>query len=110
MMLSEFKAWFEGFTENMDGPPSADQWKRIKKRVKEIDGEWTPRHVFIDRYVRPYRTWWSDGIYYSASSGDPVGRLSSVSSQSAALENDPSAWRTAGKAEFASAVDSGSGP
>ena len=110
MTLSEFKAWFEGFTENMDGPPTADQWKRIKKRVKEIDGEWTPRHVFIERYVRPYWSWWSDGIYCSASSGDPGGRLSSVSNQVAPLENDPGAWRAAGNAEYASAVDSAAGP
>lgn len=103
MTLSEFKAWFEGFTENMDGPPSADQWKRIKKRVKEID--WTPRHIFIDRYVHPYRTWWG-----SAASGDPVGRLSSVSSQSAVLETDAGAWRAAGNAEYSSAVDSAAGP
>ena len=63
MTLADFKAWFEGFTENMDGAPNAEQWKRIRKKVKEIDGEWTPRHIFIDRYVRPYRAWWSDGIY-----------------------------------------------
>lgn len=38
MTLAEFKAWFEGFTEDMDGAPNTKQWKRIKDRVKQIDG------------------------------------------------------------------------
>ncbi len=50
MTLSEFKAWFGGYTEDMDGPPSAKQWKRIKSRVKDIDGEKVTYPVFIDRY------------------------------------------------------------
>lgn len=36
MTVSEFKAWFEGFTEAMDGPPDAKQWARIQSKVKEI--------------------------------------------------------------------------
>lgn len=32
MTPSEFKAWFDGFTEALDGVPSKDQWARIKKR------------------------------------------------------------------------------
>lgn len=36
MNLGEFKAWFEGFTENMKQPPSAKAWARIKERVGEI--------------------------------------------------------------------------
>ncbi|MGI9507143.1 MAG: hypothetical protein ACR2RE_29225 [Geminicoccaceae bacterium] len=50
MTLSEFKAWFEGFTEAMEKPPNAKQWKRICARVKEIDGERTTWPVFVDRY------------------------------------------------------------
>lgn len=50
MTLAEFKAWFEGFTESMDGTPSAKQWKRIKARVKEIDGAPITERVYIDRY------------------------------------------------------------
>ena len=94
MTLSEFKAWFEGFTELMSGPPTADQWKRIKKRVREIDGEWTPRHIFVDRYVHPYRTWRG-----STSISDPV-----------VLEVDSDAWRMAGSAEYSSGVDSAAAP
>jgi len=36
MTPSEFKAWFEGFTENMKGPPGEKAWARIQARVKEI--------------------------------------------------------------------------
>jgi hypothetical protein len=58
MTLSEFKAWFEGFTEGMDQAPTAKQWKRIQARVKEISGTPTSYPVFIDRY-REYRPYWS---------------------------------------------------
>jgi hypothetical protein len=54
MTLQEFKAWFEGFTEGMPGAPNKDQWKRIKARVKEIDGVAVTYPVFIDRYVHHY--------------------------------------------------------
>lgn len=59
MNLSEFKAWFEGFTENMDGEPNAKQWKRIKARVAEITPDPTPWPVYIERYVNPYQKWWT---------------------------------------------------
>jgi hypothetical protein len=55
MTLNEFKAWFEGFTESMAGPPDAAQWKRIKARVKEITGNPVTERIFVDRYVEPYR-------------------------------------------------------
>lgn len=51
MTLSEFKAWFEGFTENLDGPPNKKQWARIQKRVGEITG--ISGIQYIDRYVYP---------------------------------------------------------
>lgn len=38
MTLSEFKAWFDGYTEDMKDAPSKKQWERIKARVSEIDG------------------------------------------------------------------------
>ncbi|WP_407529416.1 hypothetical protein [Methylobacterium oryzisoli] len=50
MTPSEFKAWFEGFTESMDGPPSLKQWERIQARVKQITGQPTTQTVFVDRY------------------------------------------------------------
>lgn len=54
MKLNEFKAWFEGFTESMEGAPNKKQWERIKARVGEIDGIAVSYPVYIDRYVRPY--------------------------------------------------------
>lgn len=44
MLPYEFKAWFEGFSENMKGPPTKQQWERIQKKVKEISSHpsWYP--------------------------------------------------------------------
>lgn len=50
MKLDEFKAWFEGFTEGLEGAPTAKQWKRIKERVGEIDGMAISYPVYVDRY------------------------------------------------------------
>jgi len=65
MTLSEFKAWFEGFTENLDGPPNKKQWARICKRVKEIQVDSTP--IVVERYLRPYwdRVWCGVGTSVS---------------------------------------------
>lgn len=87
MQLSEFKAWFEGFTESMNGPPNAQQWERIKSKFKEIDGNSITYPVFIGRYVYPCKYWW-EGNKYHYSSG--VGF------------NSLEAMNYAGKAEYAS--------
>lgn len=64
MNLPEFKAWFEGFTESMGGPPGAKAWKRIQDRIKSIKSdEPTTRHVFHEYYERPWRRWYSDGSW-----------------------------------------------
>jgi len=54
MTLSEFKAWFEGFTELLgDTPPNAVQFSRIKEKVAKIDGApITP--IVIHEWYRPY--------------------------------------------------------
>lgn len=57
MTLAEFKAWFEGFTEDMDGPPNAKQFKRIKAKVGEITGAPITQTV-IREYVDRYRPYW----------------------------------------------------
>lgn len=54
MTPSEFKAWFQGFTEALEGTPSVAQWARIKARVAEIDGRAITEHVYINRYVPHY--------------------------------------------------------
>jgi hypothetical protein len=74
MTLSEFKAWFEGYTEGLDGAPTEKQFKRIKAKVAEITGTPISQTVFIDRY-RDYHHYWQHpvwggavGIGYSAGS------------------------------------------
>lgn len=60
MTLQEFKAWFEGFNEVLDGKlPSKKQWARIQERVSQIDGHSvtaTVIHEWWPRYVRTYPT------------------------------------------------------
>lgn len=71
MTLAEFKAWFEGFTEDMDGAPNEKQWKRIKAKIKDINGaSVTP--VVIKEYYDRYRRWWPDGVWYGADKPEPL--------------------------------------
>lgn len=92
MTLSEFKAWFEGFTENLDGPPSAEQWKRIQKRVKEISGQTTSYPVFVDRYYEPYRRWY----YGPVTTGAGTLSCTATSSAAAAQNGGGASERTIG--------------
>lgn len=50
MTPQEFKAWFDGYTENISKQPTQKQWKRIQERVGEIDGTPITEKVFVDRY------------------------------------------------------------
>ena len=61
--VSEFKAWFEGFTEAMDGPPDAKQWERIVSKIKAIDGTPMPTVVIRENYYR-FRPFWPPGVYF----------------------------------------------
>ncbi len=62
MTPQEFKAWFDGFTEAFgEKLPTQKQWKRIKERVSEIDGNAITERVFIDRY------WWPRNYTYTPS-------------------------------------------
>jgi len=100
MTLSEFKAWFEGFTECMDGAPDKDQWKRIKARVKEIDGVAVTKTVFVDRYLPPYRPYWAQRLdVFGVSDGTMLmsaGQSNGFESHNAMLD--------LGKAEYSSAL------
>ena len=80
MTLSEFKAWFEGFTEDMDGAPSEKQFGRIKAKVEEIDDEPIEKNTFIYRYgnIFPQPFWDRPYVSYSVGAvqtGDAVGRV-----------------------------------
>lgn len=77
MNLSEFKAWFGGFTEGMTKLPNAKQWARIQERVAEITPDPTPYPVFIDRYVRPYWTTWNPYGWSPTTTTDPITLVTS---------------------------------
>jgi hypothetical protein len=51
MSPQEFKAWFEGFSENMDSAPTQKQWKKIQEKIKLIDN--APVQI-----VKEYRPYW----------------------------------------------------
>lgn len=106
MNLSEFKAWFEGFTEDMDGEPNAKQWKRIKKRVSEITSDPTPWPIFVDRY-RPYieRWWCGSSFTVSSTSGQFAGNnaiqsLASAKGEALQSFNSTAAFEDLGRAEW----------
>lgn len=112
MHLSEFKAWFLGFTEDMTKPPTEKQWKKIQARVKDITADYTPAPIFIDRYVRPYPAYpyWGDrwvtcGGFYPANSGYGVSNTTLANTAGAINAGGPpqvqlSDWSDAGRAEY----------
>lgn len=85
MKLSEFKAWFEGFTETMTAPPNEKQWDRIKARIAEIDGTPIVREVYVDRYVKPYYERWTPYYGVSTTSGTSYSSANNVQLLSAGV-------------------------
>jgi hypothetical protein len=65
MTPSEFKCWFQGYTEALEGTPSVAQWARIKARVAEIDGRAITEHIYINRYVPSYHPNYYYGTPYT---------------------------------------------
>lgn len=84
MNLNEFKAWFEGFCENIEHLPGESQWKRIVEKVVKIeDAPPATLHHFHDYYYRPWQRWFisrpycagppiyvGDGVQFTGSLGD----------------------------------------
>lgn len=59
MNMSEFKAWFEGFSEVITVAPNPQQWARIKQRLAQVDGVPTTYPVYLREYGYPVgREWW----------------------------------------------------
>ena len=85
MNLSQFQSWFEGFTENMSGPPNNKQWARIQERVAEITPEPMPAPVFIDRYIRPYPRYW--GPTWTATNSAEMQKIVSTADENTAFFN-----------------------
>ncbi len=90
MTLSEFKAWFEGFSEGIDKTPTEKQFTKIKAKVAEITATPTTYPVFVDRWVQPYRRYW-DSYWSSAGYGDAtVTTLSATAGNLGGVSNaDP---------------------
>jgi len=44
MTTSEFKAWFDGFSQGVSDSPTKEQWEMIKKKMDEVSEE-TPYQV-----------------------------------------------------------------
>lgn len=72
MKVEEFKAWFEGYTEDMNGTPSIMQWEKIKKKVSEIDGT-SVNTVYVNRWYRDYYPYWSTHPYVSYGTSSTYG-------------------------------------
>lgn len=111
MTLSEFKSWFEGFTENLDSPPNEIQWVRIQARVKDITGTPITERIYVDRY-RDYLDWpylrrGAYGIGYSAAckASDGVGAAVLMNGKADAVRafDGHTAMYAAGKAESVAA-------
>lgn len=104
MTLSEFKAWFEGFTESMDGPPGIKQWERIQARVKEITGTPVTYPAYFHQYLRtvptPYYAYptWVGGV--------GMGQTSATSQVTGTTSNQIS-WNNA--MQSAAAITDGMG-
>jgi hypothetical protein len=114
MTLAEFKAWFNGFTESMEGVPTKKQWERIQARVAEIDDKPVTYPVFIDRYYQPYAPHWQRQIgpvpvwYGTTVSVNDMKTLSGnqcsaqASNDMKAFFNSASAMTDLGRAEYSS--------
>lgn len=78
MTPSEFKIWFDGFTEAIDGVPTPEQWAKVKEKIAQVrEVNWTtpitPHVPSIPAYD-PNRPWWDSPITYST---DSTGSLPS---------------------------------
>ena len=73
MTTTEFKAWFEGYTEHISKVPTQKQWKRIIERVAEVEGDthhcdhytwqpWYPEWFTMPNVTPTYSTWDSGTI------------------------------------------------
>ena len=95
MTLSEFRAWFDGFTENIgDKLPSKKQWARIQERVGEINDVPTTYPVFIDRYYQPWAP------HFSHTTVIPATNTTLTATSPNEITGSPNEWES-GNAFFA---------
>ncbi len=96
MNLSEFKAWFDGFTESLDRLPNKKQWARIREKVDEITPDPTPWPIFVARSVRPYQPWWGQ-TYFTTN----CGTYKDNTNATLAITSNSGAWQHVGRCEAA---------
>lgn len=99
MSATEFKAWFQGFSEGMGKMPNAKQWKLIQERAAQIDDKETI--VYRERPTW-YPSWyWTPNYNFtmSGSTSDQV-LLSEVDSVSADAPIMTSTAYNIGQEEF----------
>ena len=62
MTTDDFKLWFEGFADALDGPPNAEQWDTIREKLAdatavptmwEWNNPWTSPNVPINPPQQP---------------------------------------------------------
>lgn len=83
MTESEFKQWFSGFVEGIEGKvPTAKQWKKIQDRVGEITGTPVVQKFFYDRYWNPYYS----GPYWGSSWSSDAASLTTLKGEARSLE------------------------
>ena len=104
MNLQEFKAWFEGFSENMTDTPTKVQWDKIKAKIATIEDKPPMSYpVFVDRYRHWYESWPYRPMY--ATAGNITTSLNAVGNTSGKIElekinfNSFDAFKEMGKAE-----------
>ena len=98
MTVSEFKAWFEGYTENLNSEvaPSKKQWTRIKERIAEIKE--APVPVYQQRRTVPYYS--NIGGYGTVASNAAASNYAG-NDHSGVYQASSNTFYTAGKAEAA---------
>lgn len=74
MTLSEFKAWFEGYTDAIEGAPTKAQFDKIKVKVAAIDGSVTTYPIYVDRYRGVFK--WPNWPYPYATYSENVAGAS----------------------------------
>ena len=50
MTIKELKAWFAGYTEDMDRAPNYEQWQRIKAAIGDLDDNVMSGEEYLVRY------------------------------------------------------------
>jgi hypothetical protein len=89
MTPSEFKAWFDGFTEALAGVPTKAQWARIKERVSEIDGKTTVVNWhWPSAWPYPYQQYLAQAWPYRTTSGGTSAPRTNITAMYTLGKND----------------------